>query len=272
MNVGRFDLSKGLFFVAGPCLVEGEEMLRRVAGVLAESSARRGVALVLKGSFRKANRTAPDSFQTIGVERALEILASIGSEFELPTITDIHVPDDARLAADYVDILQIPAFLCRQTELLQAAAQTGRAVNVKKGQFMAPEDMGFAIDKVRREGNDRVMITERGTSFGYHNLVVDMRGLPIMRSFGAPVVYDATHSLQIPSRGGISGGFPEFIEPLVRGAVAVGVDGLFFETHPDPPSALSDAATQLPLERADRLIAVALSVHECVASLEKEGA
>lgn len=271
MNVGRIELGSGLFFIAGPCLVEGEEMLRRVAGVLAESSARRGAALILKGSFRKANRTAPDSFETIGVERALEILARVGAEFALPTITDIHVPDDAPLAAGYVDVLQIPAFLCRQTELLQSAARTGKVVNVKKGQFMAPEDMAFAVEKIRRAGNDRVMVTERGTSFGYHNLVVDMRSLPIMRSFGAPVIYDATHSLQIPARGGVSGGLPEFIEPLVRGAVAVGVDGLFFETHPDPPNALSDAATQLPLERAERLIDVALSIHEHVASLRKEG-
>lgn len=242
-------------------------MLRRVAETLAESTARRGAPLILKGSFRKANRTGAASFDTIGVERALEFLASVGSEFDLPTLTDIHVPDDAPLAAQYVDVLQIPAFLCRQTDLLNAAARTGLAVNIKKGQFMAPEDMAFALEKVRGQGNARVMLTERGTSFGYHNLVVDMRGLPVMRSFGAPVVYDATHSVQIPARGGSSGGTPEFIEPLVRAAVATGIDGLFFETHPDPPSALSDAATQVPLDRADRLVEVALAVDEAVRNL-----
>lgn len=229
-------------------------MMRRVAERLSAIATRRGLSLVLKGSFKKANRTAADSFQTIGEDLALRILSETGRDFGLPTLTDIHTPDDAVRAAAHVDILQIPAFLCRQTELLEAAAATGRGVNIKKGQFMAPDDMVHAVTKVRRAGNDRVMVTERGTTFGYHDLVVDMRGLVIMRGAGVPIVYDATHSLQIPSRGGVSGGTPEFAEPLARAAVAVGVDGVFFETHPDPASALSDAATQIPLSLAERFI------------------
>lgn len=254
MQVGRFDLGAGLFFLAGPCLVEGEEMIDAVAARLAGISERYNVPVVLKGSFKKANRTSGDSFATIGEERALELLAGAGRRHGLPTITDIHSVDDARLAAAYVDVLQIPAFLCRQTELIQAAAATGCAVNIKKGQFAAPEDMRHAVAKASAVGNDRVMLTERGTTFGYHNLVVDMRSLVIMRETGAPVVYDATHSLQLPSLTGVSGGQPRFILPMARAAVAVGVDGIFFETHPDPARALSDAATQLPLESAEEFV------------------
>lgn len=242
-------------------------MVRRVAETLADIAGRRGIAVILKGSFRKANRTAADAFESIGDERALEILARVGLEVNLPTTTDIHLPNEAALAAQYVDMLQIPAFLCRQTELLRAAAVTGSAVNIKKGQFMAPEDMAYAVEKIRHQGNDRVLVTERGTSFGYHNLVVDMRGLPIMRKAGVPVIYDATHSLQIPAQGGFSSGLPEFIEPLARAAVAVGVDGVFFETHPDPPSALSDAATQIPLSRAEHFIDACLAVDRAVRDL-----
>jgi 2-dehydro-3-deoxyphosphooctonate aldolase (KDO 8-P synthase) len=260
MRIASFDPAETFFFIAGPCLVEGEEIVRRTAGTLAEIGARRGVPIVLKGSYRKANRTSAHSIASIGDERALEILAAAGAEFGLPTITDIHVPDDAARAARYVDVLQIPAFLFRQTELLQAAAATGRAVNIKKGQFAAPDDMLHAVEKVRLAGNDAVMVTERGTTFGYHDLVVDMRGLIVMRSAGAPVVYDATHSVQMPSTGATSGGRPEFILPLARAAVAVGVDGVFFETHPDPARALSDAATQLPLEHADAFIAACIAI------------
>jgi 2-dehydro-3-deoxyphosphooctonate aldolase (KDO 8-P synthase) len=260
MRIASFDPARDFFFIAGPCLVEGEELMREVAGHLAEIGARHGVPIILKGSYRKANRTSVHSIASIGDERALEILARAGAECGLPTITDIHVPDDAARAAQYVDVLQIPAFLFRQTELLQAAAATGRAINIKKGQFAAPDDMRHAVEKVRSAGNDDVLVCERGTTFGYHDLVVDMRGLVVMRESGAPVVYDATHSLQMPSLGTTSGGRPELVLPLARAAVAVGVNGVFFETHPDPPRALSDATTQLPLERAGEFIRSCLAV------------
>lgn len=254
MQIGSYDISSNIFFFAGPCLVEGRDMMRQTGERLAEIAARYQVSLVLKGSFKKANRTSAGSFMTIGEEEALEILSSTGRELGLPTITDIHTEQDAELAARYVDVLQIPAFLCRQTELIQAAARTGKGINIKKGQFMAPEDMRHAVEKARAVGNDTIMLCERGTTFGYHNLVVDMRSLVIMREAGVPVVYDATHSVQLPSASGVSGGQPQFILPLARAAVAVGVDGVFFETHPDPSRALSDAATQLPLESAEAFI------------------
>ncbi len=262
MHIGSFDPRTQFFFIAGPCLVEGKEMLQQTAGHLAELSARHGVPIVLKGSFKKANRTSGVSFSTIGEERALEILAATGQALGLPTLTDIHVPDDAALAAAYVDVLQIPAFLCRQTELIEAAAVTGKAINIKKGQFAAPEDMAHAIEKARAVGGNAVMLCERGTTFGYHNLVVDMRGLVIMRSSGVPVIYDATHSLQLPSASATSGGQREFVMPMARAAVAVGVNGVFFETHPDPSRALSDAATQLPLQDAARFVEQCLAVHQ----------
>ncbi len=229
-------------------------MMATTARHLAMLASKYSVPLVLKGSFKKANRTGADSFTTIGEERALEILAAAGRENGLPTLTDIHSVEDARLAAGYVDVLQIPAFLCRQTELIQAAARTGRALNIKKGQFVAPEDMAHAVAKARAAGAEQVMLCERGTTFGYHNLVVDMRGLVVMRAAGVPVVYDATHSVQLPSVAGVSGGEPEFILPLARAAVAVGVQGVFFETHPDPSTALSDAASQLPLSQAEEFM------------------
>jgi 2-dehydro-3-deoxyphosphooctonate aldolase (KDO 8-P synthase) len=260
MHIGPFDLSSSIFFIAGPCLVEGREMMRQTGERLAGIAARYEVPLVLKGSFKKANRTSADSFTTIGEEEALDILATTGREMGLPTITDIHTPDDAELAARYVDVLQIPAFLCRQTELIQAAARTGKAVNIKKGQFVAPEDMRHAVAKARAAGNERLMLSERGTTFGYHNLVVDMRSLIIMREAGVPIVYDATHSVQLPSVAGVSSGQPQFILPLARAAAAVGIDGIFFETHPDPSRALSDAATQLPLDGAEEF------VRQCVLS------
>jgi len=267
MRIGSFDPRTDFFFLAGPCLVEGREMLLRTADRLAELSSRYSVPIVLKGSFKKANRTSGDSFATIGEENALEILASVGREFSLPTITDIHLPDDAELAARYVDVLQIPAFLCRQTELIRAAAETGKSINIKKGQFAAPEDMRHAVEKTGRPGGDGVMLCERGTTFGYHNLVVDMRSLVIMRDADVPVVYDATHSLQLPSVSGVSGGQPEFVLPMVRAAVAVGVNGVFFETHPDPSRALSDAATQLPLGRAEEFVRQCVRTDQFIRSL-----
>lgn len=253
------------FFISGPCLVESKELIFEVAEELANIKAKFKVEIILKGSFKKANRTSISGKMTTGVEAALHSLSQAGKEFSLPTITDIHSIEDAELAANFVDILQIPAFLCRQTELIQAAANTGKWVNIKKGQFMAPEDMHFAVEKAKATGNDKIMLCERGTSFGYHNLVVDMRGLVIMRSSGVPVIYDATHSLQLPSgSNGASGGRPEFILPLAKAAVAVGVSGIFFETHPNPANALSDAATQLPLNKASEFIKQVLELNELI--------
>ncbi len=240
---------KNLFFIAGPCVVESRDLVMRTAEKLKNAAARVGVGLIFKSSYKKANRTSSKSFTGIGDEVALKILREVKETFELPVLTDIHVPAEAEIAAAYVDVLQIPAFLCRQTELLQAAGKTGKAVNIKKGQFMAPGDMHNAAKKVLETGNTKVMLTERGSSFGYHNLVVDYRALPIMSETGLPVVFDATHSVQLPSAGnGVSSGERRFIPSLARAAVAVGVSGIFMEVHPNPEHAKSDAATQVPLK------------------------
>lgn len=257
------------FFIAGPCLVEGEEMIETVATHLALLRETLQVRVVLKGSFVKANRTSGRSATTIGEERALDLLGSTARRHGFHAITDIHTSDDAVRAAEYVDVLQIPAFLCRQTELIVAAARTGRAVMIKKGQFVAPEDMLHAVEKARDGGASEVLLCERGTSFGYHNLVVDMRGLLIMRRAEVPIVFDATHSVQLPSAGGTSGGQREFVLPLARAAAAVGVDGFFFETHPDPANAMSDAATQLPLTSADSFIRSCLALDAVRRTLEE---
>jgi 2-dehydro-3-deoxyphosphooctonate aldolase (KDO 8-P synthase) len=233
--------------IAGPCVVESRELLHTVAEHLVPLCRELGVELVFKASYRKANRTSPDSFTGIGDEAALELLAEIRHTYGVPVLTDVHTPEEAFRAARFVDVLQIPAFLCRQTDLLMAAGQTGKPVNIKKGQFMAPESMAYAVEKVRRAGGSEVWLTERGTMFGYRDLVVDFRSLPILRRTGCPVFYDATHSVQQPNAGERSGGRREFVRVLARAALAVGVDGIFFETHPQPERALSDPDTQLPL-------------------------
>lgn len=250
-----------LFIVAGPCVVESEALLHTVATPLSEICSRLELPFVFKASYRKANRSSVRSFTGIGDLSALEALAGVRKALGVPVLTDIHTAAEADMAARYVDVLQIPAFLCRQTDILQAAGETGKVVNIKKGQFLAPDDMAKAVDKVRATGNNRVWVTERGTTFGYHDLVVDFRSLPVMRQTGCPVVYDATHSVQQPSIGEQSGGKREFIPALARAAAAMGIDGLFFETHPDPAHALSDAATQLPLPQAEAFIASVLAVH-----------
>jgi 2-dehydro-3-deoxyphosphooctonate aldolase (KDO 8-P synthase) len=259
-NFGPFmkNASEQPIIIAGPCLVESRDLIFRVAERLAEICRELPVQLVLKGSYRKANRTSAGSFEGIGDEQALVHLHEAGRAFGVRTITDIHSDQDAAMAASYVDVLQIPAFLSRQTSLLQAAAATGKVVNIKKAQFMAPDDMAKAAEKVVRAGNSNVWLTERGTSFGYHDLVVDFRSLVIMRQTGFPVIYDATHSVQQPSLGAQSGGRREFIPALARAAAAVGIDGLFVETHPDPANALSDAATQLPLDAMPEFLAMVL--------------
>ena len=262
MVIESFDLADGIrigggarpVYLAGPCVVESRDFVVEVAGRVQEIADRHEVPLVFKASYDKANRSSESSFRGPGVDEGLDALADVKRLTGLPVITDVHHPDQAFAAAEVVDVLQVPAFLSRQTDLLHACGETGLHVNVKKGQFLAPEDMANAVEKIRATGNDRVVLTERGSSFGYHNLVVDMRGLPVMRRF-APVVFDCTHSLQLPGGlGHATGGAREFHPYLARAAAAVGVDGFFIEVHPDPPNALSDAATQLDFEEFDRLI------------------
>ena len=248
--------------IAGPCVVESFDVLARVAEKLIELQSKLPVSFVFKSSYRKANRTSEKSFTGIGDEAALKLLARIKKEFSLPILTDVHLPEEAAFAAEVADVLQIPAFLARQSDLLKAAAETGKFVNIKKGQFMSPYDMKFAREKIIAAGNDNVLLTERGTTFGYGDLIVDFRSLVIMRSFGSPVIFDATHSVQKPSQNGMSGGAREFIAPLARAAVAVGVDGLFIETHPDPKNAKSDAESQLPLAELEQLLRSLVAIRE----------
>ncbi len=253
-----------LALIAGPCVVEGREMVLRTAEEIKKITEELGVPYIFKSSYKKANRTSLNSFVTIGEEKALQILREVSETFDLPVITDIHTEAEAELAAEYVDILQIPAFLCRQTDLLIAAGKTGKVINIKKGQFLAPEDMKHAAEKVASTGNEKIMLTERGTTFGYHNLVVDMRSLEIMRSLGYPVVMDATHAVQMPSSSNVTGGAPEFIPLLSRAAAAVGIDALFLEVHPNPQEALSDAGSQLPLSELCALLETVIRIDEIV--------
>ncbi len=257
-----------LFIIAGPCVVESWEMLDETAGKLTEVCGKYNLPLVFKSSYKKANRTSLNSFTGIGDRLALKYLADIREKYNIPVITDFHSVEDAEMAAEYVDVLQVPAFLSRQTDILQAAGRTNKVVNIKKGQFMSPEDMKKAYDKVSAVSENDVWLTERGTFFGYHDLVVDFRSIIEMKKFGCPVVYDATHSVQQPSLGEQSGGKPEFISSLARAAVAVGIDGLFFETHPHPPRALSDSATQLELSKVERFIDGIVKVNNAVKSSE----
>jgi 2-dehydro-3-deoxyphosphooctonate aldolase (KDO 8-P synthase) len=251
IKVGTIPVGGGnpLVLIAGPCVVEGRDMILRTAALIRDAAAGAGIPLIFKASYKKANRTSGASFRGLEMDEALRILEEVRRETGVPVLTDVHSESEVAAAAQAVDVLQIPAFLCRQTELLEAAGRSGKPVNVKKGQFMAPGEMKHQAEKVTRTGNPNVMLTERGTSFGYHNLVVDMRSLVIMRRTGHPVILDVTHALQLPGGNELtSGGQPEFIFPLARAGVAVGVDGLFIETHPDPPRAMSDAATQLDLK------------------------
>jgi 2-dehydro-3-deoxyphosphooctonate aldolase (KDO 8-P synthase) len=242
------------FIIAGPCLIESYELVDEVAKELKKISDEKNIKIFLKGSYRKANRTSATSFVGIGDELALDILSSVGRKYDMPCLTDIHTKEDAKLVAQYVDAIQIPAFLSRQTDLLIAAGETGKFVNIKKAQFMSPYDMEKAARKVTQTGNVNLWLTERGTFFGYNNLVVDFRSLIIMKQFGFPVIYDATHSLQQPSIGEQSGGNPEFIPAMARAATAIGINGIFFETHTNPKLAKSDAATQLPLFMAKHFV------------------
>lgn len=257
--------SGNFFLIAGPCAIEGEQMAFDIAGQVNELCQRLAIPYIFKGSYRKANRSKRDSFTGIGDEKALDILQRIGSQYNIPVTTDIHTDAEAALAAQYVDILQIPAFLCRQTSLLVAAAETGKVVNIKKGQFVSPESMRFAMEKVQEEGNPNVILTERGTTFGYQDLVIDYRGLPVMQSFGVPVVLDCTHSLQQPNQSsGVTGGRPALIETVAKAGIAVGADGLFIETHPRPAEAKSDGANMLPLEKLAGLLERLVKIRQAI--------
>jgi 2-dehydro-3-deoxyphosphooctonate aldolase (KDO 8-P synthase) len=257
-----------LVLFAGPCVVESRDLVLKTASVVKDVAAKHGIGAVFKSSYAKANRTSGSSFTGIGMDKALKILQEVRREFDLPVLTDIHTEGEASAAAEAADVLQIPAFLCRQTGLLQAAGRTGKIVNIKKGQFLAPEDMAYAAGKVAATGNTGILLTERGTTFGYHDLVVDMRSLIIMRGLGYPVVFDATHSVQLPGgETGQSAGRPEFIIPLARAGVAAGCDGLFVEVHPDPRHALSDAASQLRLDLLEALVAGCVAVDRIVRGL-----
>lgn len=247
--------SGNFFLLAGPCVIEGRDMALDIAHTVADMCRQLDIPYVFKGSYRKANRSRLDSFTGIGDHEALEILAQVRRQVGVPVVTDIHTPEEAAMAAEYVDILQIPAFLCRQTDLLIAAARTGRLVNIKKGQFLSPESMRFAIDKVTESGNKQVAVTDRGTMFGYGDLVVDFRGIPTMQKFGTPVIVDITHSQQQPNQSaGVTGGRPDMIETIARAAIAVGADGLFVETHRQPALAKSDGANMLRLDLLQPLL------------------
>lgn len=251
--------------MAGPCAIEGEEMAMDIAERIFEITDRLEIPFIFKGSYRKANRSRLDSFTGIGDEKALKILHKVGQKFDVPVVTDIHSAEEAAIAAQYVDVLQIPAFLCRQTDLLVAAAKTGKVVNIKKGQFLAPESMIFAINKVKESGNDKVWITDRGTMFGYQDMIVDFRGIPTMQSFDVPVVLDITHSLQQPNQtSGVTGGKPELITTIAKAGIAVGVDGLFLETHHNPAEAKSDGANMLHLDNLETMLEKLIRIRKAI--------
>ena len=270
MYTTKFDFLKDLrpdrfFLLAGPCVIEDETSPLFIAGTLKDICQKIDIPLVFKGSYRKANRSRLDSFTGIGDEKALKVLQKVKQEFGIPVVTDIHSSEEAQMAAQYVDILQIPAFLCRQTDLLVAAAKTGKAVNIKKGQFLSGEAMGFAVEKVRQSGNDKVMLTERGSMFGYQDLVVDYRNIAVMQKFEVPVILDVTHSLQQPNQSsGITGGQPEMIGLIAKAGIAAGADGLFMEVHPEPKKAKSDGANMLRLDLAESLLNQLVRIKEAL--------
>lgn len=257
--------SNNFFLIAGPCAIESESMAMEIAEKIRKITADLNIPYIFKGSYRKANRSSIHSFTGIGDEKALKILKKVSEIFDMPVTTDIHTEEEAKIAAEYVDILQIPAFLCRQTSLIAAAARTGKIVNIKKGQFMSPESMVHAIQKVRECDNPKVVLTERGTTFGYQDLVVDYRGIPIMKAFGVPVIMDCTHSLQQPNQpSGVTGGKPGLISTIAKAAIAVGADGIFIETHPNLSEAKSDAANMLPLDQLEPLLKKLIKIRQAI--------
>lgn len=260
--------SGNFFLMAGPCAIEGEKMAMEIAEKIVAITDRLKIPYIFKGSYRKANRSRLDSFTGIGDEKALKILQKVGSIFQIPTVTDIHSAEEASLSANFVDVLQIPAFLCRQTDILVAAAKTGKVVNIKKGQFLSASAMQFAVNKVKESGNQNIILTERGTTFGYTDLVVDYRGIPEMKKMEVPVVLDITHSLQQPNQAsGVTGGQPELIETIARAGIAVGVDGIFIETHPNPAEAKSDGANMLNLDLLEPLLEKMAELYKFVQKL-----
>ncbi|MCK9326381.1 MAG: 3-deoxy-8-phosphooctulonate synthase [Bacteroidales bacterium] len=260
--------SGNFLLIAGPCVVESREVTFKTARILKDICSNLSIPLIFKASYRKANRSKGSSFRGIGDQEALEILAQVREELSIPVITDVHETGEVDLVASMVDVLQIPAFLCRQTDLIIKAAQTGKPLNLKKGQFLSPQAMQFVCDKAASTGNHSLMITERGTSFGYGDLIVDFRGIPLMKSWGYPVILDITHSLQKPNQeSGVTGGEPALIETIARAGIAAGIDGIFMETHPDPRTALSDGSTMLPLDQAGGLIERLLKINQLVKSL-----
>ena len=262
-NIKNLD-SGNFFLLAGPCAVESEENVFEIACTVKEITDRLKIPYIFKASYRKANRSRLDSFTGIGDEKALKIIKSVNERLGLPTLTDVHTAEECAMAAEYVDVLQIPAFLCRQTDLLVAAAKTGKIINIKKGQFLGPESMQFAVNKVKESGNDRVWLTERGTTFGYQDLVVDYRSIPAMQQY-APTVLDITHSLQQPNQtSGVTGGKPELIETIAKAGIAVGADGIFIETHPDPSKAKSDGANMLKLDRLEDLLTKLVKIRQAI--------
>jgi 2-dehydro-3-deoxyphosphooctonate aldolase (KDO 8-P synthase) len=265
INKIQHQRSGNFFLLAGPCAIEGEEMAMEIAEKILEITNKLEIPFIFKGSYRKANRSRLDSFTGIGDIEALEILKKVGERFNIPTVTDIHTAEEAAIAAQYVDVLQIPAFLCRQTNILVAAAKTGKIVNIKKGQFLSPESMIHAVNKVKESGNNSVMLTDRGTMFGYQDMVVDFRGIPTMKKFGVPVVLDITHSLQQPNQNsGVTGGKPERIETIAKAGIASGVDGLFLETHPNPTHAKSDGANMLKLYKLEELLSKLVRISKAI--------
>ena len=256
---------KRLFLIAGPCVIESEELCFRVASFLKKTCNRFGISFVFKASYDKANRTSAKSFRGPGLDEGLQILANVRKKFQVPILTDVHSETQANRAAEVADVLQIPAFLCRQSDLVAAAVQTGKIVNLKKGQFLSPPEMGQVVDKAKQAGGKRLLVTERGTTFGYNNLVADMRSMPIMRSFGFPVIFDATHSVQLPGGGGDkSSGQRQYAPVLARAALAAGADGIFLETHPQPERALSDGPNMIPLDEIPTLLSSFLKVYSAV--------
>ena len=270
MDTTKFDFLKDLrpdrfFLLAGPCVIEDETSPLFIAETLKNTCEKLDIPLIFKGSYRKANRSRLDSFTGIGDEKALKVLRKVRQEFDVPVVTDIHAAEEARMAAEYVDVLQIPAFLCRQTDLLVAAAKTGKTVNIKKGQFLSGEAMRFAVEKVRQSGNDKVMLTERGSMFGYQDLVVDYRNIAAMQKFDVPVILDVTHSLQQPNQSsGVTGGKPELIGLIAKAGIAAGADGIFMEVHPEPQKAKSDGANMLRLDLASHLLQQLVRIKEAL--------
>ena len=265
INKIKHQKSGNFFLIAGPCAIESEAMAMEIAEKILNITNKLEIPFIFKGSYRKANRSRLDSFTGIGDNKALEILKKVGERFNIPTLTDIHSVEEAVIAAAYVDVLQIPAFLCRQTDLLVSAAKTGKVINIKKGQFLSPESMDHAVRKIKESGNNSIMLTDRGTMFGYQDMVVDFRGIPAMQKFGVPVILDITHSLQKPNQSsGITGGKPELIETIAKAGIATGVDGIFLETHPDPRKAKSDGENMLQLDNLEYLLTKLVKIRKAI--------